>query len=1135
MSNLLSAIFAAWPTALRIAVRRLNGNRRLMAAVAIGVILAVALMASTVIYRGALRQLGLQTDLSRVPDAEIDVRVLNSAHGLARGLSDESFATIDRRLRLPREYISETVKSLTSATFFMTELGEVPPDQDPRDRGRVLYFEGVREKVEVVDGRWPSAGGAATPAAAPTIEVAIGQRAAEAGGFELGTRRAIHPSWQDDTAPITVEVVGIVAPIDYTDRYWGVRRDHFQVPTETTDAFAFFAPRETLVDTMAGYLPTLRARLEVLAMIDRQAFTSDLAADAALRFRGAFEAITKEIERTRIETEIVKTLDAYETKEFFSSIPLLVLTLQIVGIVLFYLVLVSTMVVERQSAEVALLKSRGAGLWHIMAISAIEGLLLVALGLGLGPLVAQEAIALLGFSPAFEGLTGGARLSVELTGETFIWAGIGAALAFIALLWPAWRSNRATVVHYVRSTSRPQDKPAFQRYYLDLVVVGVGALLFFQLQESGSLVTEDLFGGLDQDPLLLIAPAVFVVTVAVLFLRLFPLLLSAFAWVARQVGGASMQMVLWHLTRAPVQPGRLALLLIMATSLGMFGGTFGATLDRSFDDRAAYESGAALRLADIRSGGASAQMLEADLADAPGIAAMSQVVRANGSYTRGVLDVTDATVLGVDAESFRDVLWYRDDFAVDEIGNLLSRLEAPSVEVDELTVPAEARYVGVWMWLPNSRGALSPSIRLKNAQGRYRDVGLRGLPRGSRGFGGAIQQGWQFLVGDLRSGPRGGDAGPWQVLALGVRTPSFSSFSGDVVYDDIQYSVAAELPEDWVERGFEDGVVIEGFETQGRWTVFSDILREPWPDDARLDGSEVYSGASAMRYRWTRAIRSGVPRGVRLVGPESPAPVVASNAFLAEAGLEVGSEVKLGVANIFVPVVIVGSFDLFPTWDPAGGRSLLIADRDYLDYRVNRNPTSGGSLAPTEVWVRPTDEAGLQELRSYLELSPPWIHTPWDVEAIRQLQDEDPLVAAGWEGLLFITFIAIVLLSALGFLVASVLVAQQQQGEFAVLRTMGFSTRQVLTVVGLEKLLIIFVSMAIGTVLGLQLGVMMLEFVGFVETGEALLPPFVTVTDWATIGGAYGVLGLVFLGAIAIIVGLYMRMAIGQILRIGTE
>ena len=57
----------------------------------------------------------------------------------------------------------------------------------------------------------------------------------------------------------------------------------------------------------------------------------------------------------------------------------------------------------------------------------------------------------------------------------------------------------------------------------------------------------------------------------------------------------------------------------MATSLGMFGGTFGATLEKSFDDRASYESGAAVRIADIRASGSSVQQLEAPLADAPGI------------------------------------------------------------------------------------------------------------------------------------------------------------------------------------------------------------------------------------------------------------------------------------------------------------------------------------------------------------------------------------------------------------------------------------------------------------------------------------------------------------------------------------
>ncbi len=1130
----MGGIFSSLPTAFRIAVRRLNGNRRLMAAVAIGVILAVALMASTTIYRNALQDLGLQTDLRRSSDAELDVRILNAAHGLSGDLANDSFETIDRRLRIPRQYLGEINHSLTTATFFMTQVGEIPPEQDPRDRARVLWFENVRDHIEVVAGRFPDPASPATPDTQPTVEVAIGEKAAAAGGFELGQTRAVHASWRDDTEPILITVVGIVRPIDYTERYWGVRRDHFLVPTEKTDAFAFFAPRETLIGAMAGFMPELRARLEVSAQVERRQFVADEAGLAALRFRAAFEAVTKEIERTRIETEIVNVLENYETKEFFSSIPLLVLTLQIVGIVLFYLVLVSTMVVERQSAEVALLKSRGAGLGHIMSISTLEGLLLVALALGVGPILAREAIGWLGYSPAFEGLTGGARLTVELTGETYIWAGIGAALSFIALLWPAWRSNRATVVHYARATSRPEDKPVFQRYYLDLVVVGVGALLFFQLQDSGSLVTEDLFGGLQQDPLLLIAPAVFVVTVAVLFLRLFPLMLSGFAWIARLLGGASLQMVLWHLTRAPVQPGRLALLLIMATSLGMFGGTFGATLDKSFDDRASYQAGTALRLADLRSGGASAQMLEADLAEAPGVAHASYVVRANASYSRGALDVTDATLLGVEPESFAEVLWYRDDFSVQDARELLQRVTTDVVEPPRIEIPADAKYVGLWLWLPESSGSLSPSLRLRDANGRYRDVSLRGLPRGRFG-GGQFEEGWRFIAGDLHAGSGQPHLGPWSLQAVSIRAGGFSSFSGRLIYDAIQYSTQDQLPEDWLERGFDDGVIIESFEDEGRWTVFTDIAREPLPDDARLSGDNVWHGESAMRYTWTRQIRAGVPRGVRLVGPEAAVPVIVSNQFLTEAGLDQGQIVLMGMSNVFVPVKIVGAFDLFPTWDPSGNRSLIIADRDYLFYRVNRNPTTAGAIAPTEIWIEPTDEEGLAQLRRWLELSPPWLHTPYDVDAIRNLQDEDPLVAAGWEGLLFLTFIAIVLLSALGFLVASVLVAQQQQGEFAVLRTMGFSLPQVLLVVGAEKLLIIFVSMALGTLVGLQLGTMMLEFVGFVETGETVLPPFVTVTDWATIGSAYGVLGLVFLGAIAIIVALYMRMTIGQVLRIGAE
>ena len=1145
--------FAALPSAFRIALRRLGGNKRLMAAVAIGVVLAVALMSSTAIYRGALRELGLQSDLDRAPHQELDIRVLNSAHPLADDASADTFRTVDRRFRSVAPYFHSVTRSLTTATFFMTEVGGIVPETDPRDRARVLWFEGIEDRIALVDGRLPRAAPVASPddAESPVIEVAIGSAAAAAGGFQLGQRRHVHASWRDDGRPIAIEVVGIVDPIDYDDRWWGVRRDHFQVPEARTDAFAFFAPRASIVTSMAGFMPELRARLQVHAVIDRSAFRFDEAQLAAWRFRRAFEAIIREVDRTRIESSVVDVLNDFQNKEFFSSVPLLVLTLQIVGIVLFYLVLVSTMVVERQGPEVALLKSRGAGLGHIMSISALEGLILVGLALGLGPIVAREAIALLGFTGPFEGLTGGARLTVGLTGEAYIWAGIGAALSFLAVIWPAWRSNRATVVGYARATSRPQDRPAFQRYYLDLVVVGVGALLFFQLQQSGSLVTENLFGGLDQDPLLMVAPAVFVVTVAMLFLRLFPLLLGAVARITRRLGGASLQVALWHLTRAPVQPGRLALLLIMATSLGMFGGTFGATLSRSFDDRASYEAGAEIRLADIRSGGASAQMLEADLASIPGIAGASAVVRANASSSRGPLALTHATLLAIDPATFAGAAWFRGDFAAEELDALLAELEPPEFELPELIIPAEAKSVGLWIYLPASRGNLTPFIRVEDGLGKYRDIDLRGLPP-NRGFGGApFEAGWRFLAGDLRSGPGAPHQGPWRIHAFAIRPAGFSAFRGEVIYDRIMYSASGEQrggahlqqpylspiladPADPEAAVFVDGVVIEDFDEPGRWQVFSESSREPLPDDARLTTSMSAGSGFALKYSWTGS-RGSTPRGVRLSGPQEPIAVLASASYLEDAQAAVGDQFLISTANTWQSVRIAGVVDLFPSWYPDGGRSLLIADRGYLSYRVNRNPSTTNAYVPNEVWMRASSEEALPTLRSALDERITWRYDLYDAAELRRLQNEDPLVAAGWEGLLLLTFIAIVLLAALGFLVASILVAQRQAGEFAVLRTMGFSLPQVLIVVAIEKLLIILVSMALGTVVGLRLGILMLDFIGFESSGDALVPPFVAVTDWATIGGAYGILGIVFLGAIGIIVALYMRMAIGQVLRIGAD
>ena len=88
---------------------------------------------------------------------------------------------------------------------------------------------------------------------------------------------------------------------------------------------------------------------------------------------------------------------------------------------------------------------------------------------------------------------------------------IGGLLSFVALLIPAVQASRFGVTQQRQQAARPSRVPAFQRYYLDLMLLIVGIYLFQQLTEQGSLVATDLLGGAAVDQLLLAVPGVILV------------------------------------------------------------------------------------------------------------------------------------------------------------------------------------------------------------------------------------------------------------------------------------------------------------------------------------------------------------------------------------------------------------------------------------------------------------------------------------------------------------------------------------------------------------------------------------------------------------------------------------------------
>jgi hypothetical protein len=711
----------------------------------------------------------------------------------------------------------------------------------------------------------------------------------------------------------------------------------------------------------------------------------------------------------------------------------------------------------------------------------------------------------------------------------------------LTLLWPAYQATRRTVVQQRTASARPPKEPAFTRYYLDLVLVGIAAVLFYQLNRRGGLVTEDLFGEQSVDPIQLLTPAFFILTVGIVFLRLFPLALKLLAWVVSRAQGVAVLIGMWQLVRNPVHYSRLVLLLMLATAVGMFAASFGTTLERSYEDRAAYQAGAPLRLAAMR-------RIDAPGPDAMGQAlqqqfsagATSNVTRLAGSYGPNI-DRIEVAVLGIEPESFGDVAYFRDDFAGPSLRSILETLAQDAPEGGDLALPDDARWLGVWFNAIETRGRISLDAEVRDATGRY----FRYVLGPEVGY--ELAPGWVFLVTDL-SRPANAPANvqyaatppqaPFALISLSVQfITRVSALTGAFLIDDLIASPVMPAPigsarmvadPDRQLRDLPEARVVAGFDSVTDWTPVQGIVQEAMNDEVTPAPSGTAGGALELRWRPV----GGQPstHGLRPAGKDGPLSAFVSEAFRDQADLSTGDTVSLFAAGSFLEFRVAGAFDLFPTLEDPRDNPALITNGARLQSAINLNPRSTVTY-PDEIWFEgDAESAGLA--RTAVD-GGAITGTLFSFEEIRAAQERDPLVAAGWEGILFISFAAILLLSAIGFLIYSYLTAQRRTLEFAVLRTMGFSRRQIASVVGFEQAFVIGLGIIAGTFFGLRLGGLMIRYMGVTETGDAVLPPMLLEVSWVTIASAWLVLSLAFLVTIGIIIVLYTRLQLHRVLRIG--
>lgn len=670
---------------MELALRRNLSKWQPMSFVVVGLVFTVALIAAIPLFTAASLDRFLRSEL-HVQDSELPLSSLLLVHRvpLLSSTPLERYWRADdfirqRATQLPGLPLTRMTRygSTRVLKFLAAADKDLPEDLRQYQSAGLAFLTGLEEHVEIVLGESleqvdPAAAGGVIPAW-------VSERFYYDHDVQVGDRVLFGIDDPDNVAPVEVLVKGVWRPADADRGFWFEEPDAF--------AFYFIVPE---ADFMARVAPILGDQVRKYAwflLFDDSEFKVDKVAPmlaAISRIQARTTGILSHVDLTAPAYELLRK---YAERAAALRTFLLLLSLPVLLALLLYTFISSDIMVASEEGEIVTLKSRGASSLQIAGLYLLEMLAIGALCLIAGLLAAGGVTQ--GMGQVYRFLTFAARplLDLSFSTQVAVYAGAAVVLGIGATLYSAAGAARRTVVTHQRKTAREEflnraRRSAWLPFELLFLAGVIYAYWRLQQQEQALQVTAGTF----VDPLLLLAPTVFVAAVSLVSLRGLPAITGLLGRAASRFISVPLWLAIAQISRRSGSNRALLFLLIFTIALGLFSATFAGTLDTHYTDVVRYAVGSDLviQVQWEQVGGTSEQRWRhppfAVVQSIPGVEAATRVLR-QPVFVDGLEGNVNATVLGIDRAEFSQAGWWRDDFSQESLGALTNRLALNSMGV----------------------------------------------------------------------------------------------------------------------------------------------------------------------------------------------------------------------------------------------------------------------------------------------------------------------------------------------------------------------------------------------------------------------------------------------------------------------
>jgi hypothetical protein len=1100
-------------------VRRLGLDPVTTTAGLVAVLLSLVVVATGPIYSDAVTLASLRRQLAEEPVRSSTVTIGSDTPAELYDHLDE--IVVDRARRATSSTGAEIIRTRASGSY------EYAAASDELVALVVLRsVDGIHDHATLTAGDWPSAGDAAD---APAI--AVDARSAAQLGIGLGDRFDL-AARRDPGQRLRPTVVGIYEIDDPVETYWAAAPSLVDGVVESTQfrTWSFVASSDAVIGSTTPRIQIgwfVEPDLSGVGPDDLETLgrrTGQLDTDLARDVEAAAASLATTFSEPDVDTGLPEALADADRSLTVTRSGVLAITLQLAVLAGYALALTARLVAESRRTELAVLRARGASPAQMVRRSVAEALVLTAPAALVAPWLATVITGAL--SRVGPLASSGLAIEPRPLASANIAVALAAVITVILLALPTFRLAQAA--QRDADARRDRARSTVQRAGVDIAIVVLAGLAIWQLTTLGDARAAEIRGRFGVDPLLVVAPALGLFAGAFVALRVVPGVARLAELALARTRSAVLALASWQVARRPTRYARAALLLIMGVALGVFTTTYESTWERSQNDQATHQVGADVRVEPDRRTNASIEDLHllAGYLDVEDVTAAVPVVRRAGALPNSE---RPATLVGLDASTAADVVLPTGDRnltrAFEELAD--GRANLPSIATPPGTVRIDLR-LGATDLTPDETVTDETVEATTREPAELKPVAAQVFVVLSDGDG---------LLHRRRAGELVARDGPATVsILLPTDDPIAVAPVPPVGLVDIE--LRFDVPGDRnrtirVEVSAIDAVDAAGARTgldADSWSLRTSVVGA-LDERVGLAASETERDAlvsvdiATGRSRFGALATYGIgPAGAR---PPTRPPVVVSRSWFEANRRQIGDTVALPGASDRAGR-IVGTVDDFPTITPDDS-DIVIADLPTL--QASRYELGQPIAEIGEVWLATGPDPGAVGDR--LGASP---YDAVSVAVRDELADRllsDP-PAVGTIGVLTVGFVAAAAFAVIGFLVTATVSARDRANEFALLRALGLSSRQLVVWTVLEQAALIVLSLVIGTAIGLGLGAVLLPAVSLTPSGDDVFPPVEIVQPW---GSIVVVQAIVLSGLVVAVLGITFvlrRLAIARQLRAGS-